>query len=863
MAYRFKTYTELGEAIKAAKPEYAERNAESLGLQFADKYGDQYEVRVEEEEERAPFAYDPEEGFNVLKTLGNVPWSAGQVVGDIATAVTSPLETIEGLGRGAAGAAEMAMGTEYSPENIRMAQQMGEGIAGMAGFEKKGDDYEFTGRGIQERPLDAGSLLAGGAGAAAKGVSMAGKATGLSRLAKGAQTAGKAAQMADPVMAVPRAGIAAARGAGRLAAGGVKVVGNKLMVQPLRRRFKGSRAGAAMDDMGDFFDGLKENAGPAFDARWAQLMTGAAEKMTKGKERALDWLTRAQKTAERKVGEAVGEISAGTAAPVTGGGVLQGLLQQTLGFTTGLGPRLIERIIEISKLDDPAGRNIMLRATNKDYKPGSGAATIGEEVVEELARDVEKWSKARTEASRITRDALRMNDVKASTNDLKLAIINDTDLRNNFGIRIRQKGERIETTLEPGTVMGEAVPLSPRTDIGPQGRGPANQPPFVDRMMLDMEGRPIGESGGVGGQVPTFTVEDLRNVNIDLGGSPILDLGENVSAVNQAFQKVFKLPENATVRQLDIAKRAIDDAIEATPGTANAALTRLRGMVYDRITSAYNDPNVLRRLGIPEGLEANPYVQAMAQYEAYVTRLNALAKSLKVKDTQVKFAGTPLEVIRQTGNPQEVVKAVLNAFGDNDSELAMSNLMRLLEETGNTTLLPKIVGFSMRPVFGGGLVVRSEISQIGRGLLGFQFLSTMMAPVAMLGFSPKYGGMVLSYMFSPKGQKRVRGLPGEARRAVEQRLPGVVERAKAVGSDIKRMAAEKFGKKPKDVTPNEIAAVEEDIGRMQQVMGRVDREEVTRIRSLIRGGAMEQRAEQAGERSQQRNVLTSLANVQR
>jgi hypothetical protein len=856
MAYRFKTYTELGEAIKAAKPEYAERNAESLGLQFADKYGDQYEVRVEEEEERAPFAYDPEEGFNILKTLGNVPWSAGQVVGDIATAVTSPLETIGGLARGAAGAAEMALGTEYSPENIRMAQQMGEGIAGMAGFEKKGDEYEFTGRGIQERPLDAGSLLAGGAGVAAKGVSMAGRATGLSRLAKGAQTAGRAAQMADPVIAVPRAGIAAARGAGRVVAGGVKVVGNKLMVQPLRRRFKGSRAGAAMDDVGDFFEGLKEGAGPAFDARWAQLMTGAAEKVTKGKERALDWLTRAQKTAERKASEAVGEISAGAAAPVTTGGFLQGLLQQTLGFTTGLGPRIIERIIDISRLDDPTSRNIMLRAANKDYKPGSGAATIGEEVVNELARDIEKWSKARTEASRATRNALRMDDVKASTNDLKLAVINDTDLRNNFGIRIRQKGERIETTLEPGTVMGEAVPLSRRTDIGREGRGPADQPPFVEPVILDMEGRPITP-------VPSFTVQDLRNVNIDLGGSPILDLGENVSAVNQAFQKVFKLPENATVRQLDIAKRAIDGAIDATSGTANAALTRLRGMVYERITSAYNDPNVLRRLGIPEGLEANPYVQAMAQYEAYETRLNALAKSLKVKDTQVKFAGTPLEVIRQTGNPQEVVKAVLNAFGEGDSELAMSNLTRLLEETGNTTLLPKVMGFSMRPVFGSGLIVRSEISQIGRGLVAFNLLGTMMTPVALLGFSPKYGGMVLSYMFSPKGQKRLRGLPGEARRAVEQRLPSVVERAKAAGSDIKRMAAEKFGKKPKDVTPNEIAAVEEDIGRMQQMMGRVDREEVTRIRSLIRGGAMEQRAEQAGERSQQRNVLTSLANVQR
>ena len=855
MAYKFQTYAELGEAIKAAKPEYAEQSSESLGLRFADKYGDEFRVRVAEESERAPFAYDPEEGFNVLKTLGNVPWSAGQVVGDIASAVTSPLETLEGLGRGVAGAAEMAMGTEYSPENIRVAQQMGEGIAGMAGFDKKGDEYEFTGRGIQERPLDAGSLLAGGAGAAAKGVSMAGRATGLSRLAKGAETVGKAAQIADPTIAVPRAGVAAARGAGRVTAGGVKVAGNKLVVEPLRRRFKGSRAKAAMDDMGSFFDGLKENAGPEFNARWAQLMAGTAEKMAQGKERALDWLTRAQKSAERKVGEATGAISEGMAQPVTTGGFLEGLLQQTLGFTTGLGPRIVERIIDISKLDDQSGRNIMLRAANKEYKPGSGAATIGEEVVEELARDIEKWDKARTEASRISRNALRMDEVKADTNDLKLAILNDADLRNSFGIRATPRRKTTETTVEPGFVVGEGVPLSQRTDIGPEGRGPANQPPFVDRMTLDMQGRPAG-------QVPTFTVEDLRNVDIDLGGSAILDLGENVSAVNQAFQKVFKLPENATVRQLDIAKRAIDDAIEATPGTANAALTRLRGMVYDRITSRYNDPDVLRQLGVPEGLPANPYVQAMAEYEAYVTRLNDLAKSLKVKDTQVKFAGTPLEVIRQTGNPQEVVKAVLNAFGDGDSELAMSNLTRLLEETGNVDLLPKIVGFSMRPVFGGGLVVRSEISQIGRGLLGFNLIGTMMAPVAMLGFSPKYGGMVLSYMFSPKGRQRVKALPGEARQAVEQRLPGVVERAKAAGSEIKRMAAEKFGKKPKDVTPNEIAAVEEDVRRMQQIMSRVDREEVTRIRSLIRGGAMEQRAEQAGEQAQQRNLLTQLSNVQ-
>jgi len=76
------------------------------------------------------------------------------------------------------------------------------------------------------------------------------------------------------------------------------------------------------------------------------------------------------------------------------------------------------------------------------------------------------------------------------------------------------------------------------------------------------------------------------------------------------------------------------------------------------------------------------------------------------------------------------------------------------------------------------------------------------------------------------------------------------------------MAAEKFGKKAKDVTPNEIAQVENDIADANAVLARMDREEVTRMKSLIRGGAMEERAEQAGERSQQRNILSNLSNVQ-
>jgi len=356
-------------------------------------------------------------------------------------------------------------------------------------------------------------------------------------------------------------------------------------------------------------------------------------------------------------------------------------------------------------------------------------------------------------------------------------------------------------------------------------------------------------------------VENLSNVKVVLENSPILKLGENVEAVTQAFDTVFKLRENATLLDLDIAKRAIDNAIDATDGSAQAALQRLRGTVYDTITRTYDDPAIRAQLGIPEGV-TNPYIEAMAQYESYITRLNGLAKSLKVKDTQIKFAGTPLEVLRQTGNPQEVIKAVINAFGDGDSEIAMGNLTRLLEETGNTTLMPKVIGFSMRPVFGKGLVIRSEISQIGRGLLGFNLLGTLMAPVAMLGFSPKYGGMVLSYAMSPAGSKAYTALRGRGVEAAKAGAAGVVARAKGVGAQVRAMAAEKFGKKAKDVTPNEIAQVENDIADANAVLARMDREEVTRMKSLIRGGAMEERAEQAGERSQQRNILSNLSNVQ-
>jgi len=259
MAYRFNTYIELGEAIKKAKPEFADRNSESLGLDFAEEYGDELDVRVSEEDDRATFAYDPEEGFNILKTLGNLPSSAGAIAEDLATAVMNPLDTAEALGRGAAGAAELALGTDISPENKRVAEQLGRGIAESAGFDKVGDEFEFTGRGIQERPLDILGMLAGGTSVAAKGASLGARGVGraaravggtdaggtAASVAKAAERVGATAQALDPTLVVPKAGYRAAKAvtkgtakaglkAGKFGLGVGMKAGNRFVVEPLR-----------------------------------------------------------------------------------------------------------------------------------------------------------------------------------------------------------------------------------------------------------------------------------------------------------------------------------------------------------------------------------------------------------------------------------------------------------------------------------------------------------------------------------------------------------------------------------------------------------------------------------------------------
>ena len=947
MAYRFQTYAELGEAVKKVKPEYADRNSESLGLEFSEKYGDKYRVRVAEEKDRGTFAFDPEEGLNLLKTLGNIPSNIPFALEDAATFVMNPIDTAEAMGRGVAGAAELALGTDYSPENKRVAEQLGQGLAASAGFDKVGDEYEFTGRGLQERPLDILGMLAGGASVAAKGASLGAKAVGrgaravgaadtarrAGRVAGAAERVGAAAQAFDPAVASPRAAVGATKGAvkgtGRAVAKGTKYVGNRFIAEPLRARFEGSKAKAALDDITSAIGGAEEFAPNLMD-RLLGAVRSVGQTIGSKKDSALEMLERAEEGATERLDKA----SMGTTGPVKATGVLESLLTSWMGFTTGLGQRVIQNIIDFSRLEDQTQRKAMLDAASGKFEGEKKYGSVGEAIVDELAVALDAWSKAKREATRKTRAALKMDDVRVNTDDLKRAVINDEDFNNSFGIRNIIAGEekpveivrpeqvaKTQTFVGPGgnrytkdqldQMLRDGVitqagynaafsrtglePLGTAKDLGPdagvtapasdraapdrtidlrqrpfegQGGGAAYRPyreglrDFVEYDTVDMDGNPIKAKA-------FYRVEDLRNVDIDLSDSDILNLGENVSAVSQAFDRVFKLPQNATVSELDRAKRAIANAQKASDGSAYAALTKLRKMVADRIEERYRDPEVLSELGIPEGSpgRANPYVEAMAQYEQYEQIMDSIAKTLKVADPQKKFAGTPLEVVRQSGNPQEVLKAVLNMFGENEKELGMQNLLRLAEETDNNLLLPRIVGYAMSPVFGEGLVVRSEISQLGRAALGFNLVGGLLTPIALAQFSPRFGGMALSYLYSPEGRNLITSVPGRLGRAgqiVGEQIGQVGERLSTRFKGFRKVASEYTGKPENKITPADEQRTLTALQRLQQAVGEtMTREQQSTLQTLLQGGTLTQRAQEQGEQAQQRtNILSRLGRTQ-
>ena len=859
MAYRFQSYIELGEAIKQAKPEYKDRDSESLGLRFAERYGDQYRVRVDEEEDRATFAYDPEEGFNILKTLGNLPSSAGAIAEDVATAVMNPLDTAEALGRGVAGAAELALGTDYSPENKRVAEQLGQGLAASAGFDKVGDEYEFTGRGIQERPLDILGMLAGGASVGAKGAALGAKAVGrgaraagaadtasrAGRVAGAAERVGAAAQALDPAVALPRAAVGAtkgvAKGAGRLAVGAGKAVGRKAAAP-----FKGTYESIekVVKDL-PFAESIRNMAQGASDAADSPL-NKIRDFAQKAKERAKTAKDTGLREAEKTFDQ-----------PVSGKGIFRGLLENAFGFTWNTGPKLVGEMFNIAE-SDPAGRKAMLEAIRQADEVVDGRTVDGDAVV---ARRI--LSKVNEAAKKYYDDSQRIHEEMRAPLQLDKVYVPITEFR-----------KRILESL-PGNIKLQNVDGVGEFVFDPLAFGDTGT--SVVKKVLD-----------------AIYASDLGNKAISL---------ERLDTVKQLIRQALYegTLESSTdaakaLRSMYAATRQYVGEIADNPNKMNARFLEMRAKEVDKVFEGIEtDPKVLRDLGVDPsvvgkiadevvapvvGVGVGEYSAAMRQYFNFEDFMGRLLDDLRLKNPEkrtmqkIDDEGKPVigegglpeteELLRQPGKEREVLRAVSNVF-DDEAGLSLETLKELSEKTNNPTLIAEVIGFNLRPTIAGGLAPRGEIGQAARSAAG-----GIAHPLAMVGlaleipptiafFSPKYGAQVMARIYSPEGRAAIDTYLNRGKAFFRDGK----NRATDAYRQAQGLAAEALKKRPESVSPSEVADFMDDFATASEEVAKLPPRQQSTLQTLLQGGTLTQRAQEQGEQAQQRtNILSRLGRTQ-
>ena len=835
------TYTQLGEYLKqTAESEgvtkYRDVDSRSLGLRYHKRYAPTQNITITDEEVPIFAPFIPDEGFSAVGTAQNIPESAVEEGKNILTALSSPYKTGKTMLQAGVGAVEGVAGTNFFPESKQVAREMKEGVLADVGFTRRpGGTLDFTGEGLQNRPLAAISTLFGGGGLGAniakrtarQVAKQAGKRgaetiqEGAEKVASGAEKVEKFSQLADPTTAISRGMLKGAELSGKAALGGIKKIGKEVVVKPIAKRYQGSGAQQTFKNFQDAVSGFKEFAQGGFDGRFAKIFGEKGQTIRERGRSALETIKDANKKAEEFVTEQVGQRTMDQVGPVKTKGLIDGLVAQFMGFTTGLGSDVIDEIVRISRIDDQAQRKIMLEAANREYDTGSRYVTVGDEIISELTGAVNEWSEKMREGSLDTRQALKMNAVTTNMPSIRKAIIEDPNLRD--------QGVVFEFQQAPDMVT---------SDLGAKFERPPKTP----------------EEKG------------FKPDNINFGGTDIPAMGQGVAAVKEAFEYVMNLPENASIAELDLAKRRISKLQKVSEGQAQSQLNSLRGIVYDAIVKRYDAQDVRQQLGV-SGTGPNPYLAAMAEYEDYVTRLDDIEATLGVKDPQLKFGGEEtLAVLRQSKNPQTVIKAMLNAFGGADREIALRNLRVLLDDTGRQDLLPKIIGLSMRPIFGEGLVVKSEISQIGRAALSYNVFNVFTAPLVLAGFSPKYGGMALSYLYSPSGAAELSSLPGKG---VDFATEGVgrLEQVLSAGNVplLNKLSAERTGKSMDKITPADRAKTLTEVRTMREILEQaVGSQEITTLKSLLRGGvATERSVEQGQEEEMRRNILTTLSRAGR
>ncbi len=897
----FNTYIEAGESLKRDYPNNRKlqlRDSESLGIEFAEAKSDRVVIREQRRGERAPFPYGKDEGFNVLKAVGNIPRSYVEEAENTAQALLSPIQTTKALARTAAGAAETLAFPGAKPpisaENVEA-------------FEGAKEDFRrsMSDRNVQENPVAAMSnallfpgLLAKAGKAATRAA--AARMRGVDKVPEASDKpfyeqyfeesnerrnlgdtpseadfkAGKTASPLAPTKRLefpkpnkakqaealdrigdvlerveydiqgidPTTGIMKAPGLlARLTGGTAKSAADFTIRKPIKLTYEAvertMRDNPYLQGVVQAAKNMRQQAADTAAEARKDPFNKIKDFYQRGREKVQGAAERGQQQAEATIGQRV-----------TAPGLFRGLAENVFGFTWNVGPNLVRQMFDYAESDATA-RNAMLEAIRQsdvvvDGQKINGDAVVAKGLMKDLNEAVKEYYDNAEEVHARMRAPLQLDKVYVPVTDFRQRIVESLPR---------------SITLENVDGVGkfEFDPL-----FGETGKNAVSQVlNAIYDSKLGNEAISLERLDKVKQLIRQVLYEGTLESNTDAAKA----LRSMYAATRQY---VGEIADNPDVMNAYFSARRAD---EVENFLKDNALTGdgMQGMIPNSILGKIADENVAPVVGVGAG----EYSAAMRQYfnhQNFMDRLNDdLRLTAPERRTMAQIddqdrpvlddAGNPVmeEILTQKGKEREVLRSVSNVFED-DSGLALQTLTELAEATNNPTLLAKVIGFNLRPQIAGGLAPRGEVGQAGRSAAG-----SILHPIAMIGlalelpptiamFSPKYGSQVMIRAFSPEGQEvasRMRRVYDQFKENsasyIRDEMPNDFER-------FRKFAAESLDVDVDKVTPMQAAEYFDEFMAFDEAVQKLPKKNVSRLQDFLRVGRAYESIQEAGEREDKR-----------
>jgi hypothetical protein len=410
------------------------------------------------------------------------------------------------------------------------------------------------------------------------------------------------------------------------------------------------------------------------------------------------------------------------------------------GFTTGKGPRFIRNMIERGRPDESFQRDAVIRDKTGRADPGIEQITeTGADVQREFRRmpedeaetiiltraleAVDRFSEGVGAAYAEGLSQLPLNEPMAidlATRRSAQKILGDMNVRVEGAERLDVRDMPIEAIPEQRTTL-------------PSGVFEGGQKQTRRRV----------STGEAEVSFPDFGDEFGRT-------TPIPGIGGGRQMVEETFLRIINAPEQVSVEDMINFRRSIGAALTTMSadiaGPAKVELTRLQDLIRKRLNK-----------------EVEGYREVMKDYEDGQIALEDFQRELGLEPGHITADGQIRGLDKST-----TIGKLFRSLAENAGETKVSTLRNLESVGRDPSLVPAIVGSESRPLVGGGLVVKSEASQIGRAFIGLATLGTaafskIAAAPAVLVFSPRAVNEIVLRLLSPESKVMARAERAGAR----------------------------------------------------------------------------------------------------